>query len=263
MIKVTFLKVLVFAGVIMTTYSCNNNKNRIPSVPDAHTAQISLDWHGTYSGNLPCADCERIETELTLNEDLSYELISTYFKGDDTFSDTLQGEFSWEGNNVKLEGITEDERSSLFKVEENQVRCLDMEGRVVEGELERNYILKKNGNPLVEDRRWRIVEIYGKPVEGTSDNYYLIFDSGEGRIAARVNCNILNYSYKIKNEYQVSFGQGLSTLMACPDNLEDEFKEVLEMADNLSTDGKYLSLNKARMAPLARFVLDEGEQQEE
>jgi len=45
--------------------------------------------------------------------------------------------------------------------------------------------------------------------------------------------------------------------MACPDNLEDEFKEILELADNLSTDGKYLSLNKARMAPLARLILAE------
>jgi len=45
-------------------------------------------------------------------------------------------------------------------------------------------------------------------------------------------------------------------LMACPDqNLEKELLNVLGEADNLSTDGEYLSLNKARMAPLARFEL--------
>jgi hypothetical protein len=43
--------------------------------------------------------------------------------------------------------------------------------------------------------------------------------------------------------------------MACPDDLEQEFLQVISEADNLSTDGKYLSLNKARMAPLARFVV--------
>jgi len=37
--------------------------------------------------------------------------------------------------------------------------------------------------------------------------------------------------------------------------IEEELKKVIEMADNysLSEDGKYLSLNRARMAPLARF----------
>ena len=43
--------------------------------------------------------------------------------------------------------------------------------------------------------------------------------------------------------------------MACPDNLEQEFLAVLLQVDNLSTDGETLSLNKARMAPLAKFKL--------
>lgn len=38
-----------------------------------------------------------------------------------------------------------------------------------------------------------------------------------------------------------------------PDDLEQKFIQVLDQADNLSTDGETLSLNKARMAPLARF----------
>jgi hypothetical protein len=39
--------------------------------------------------------------------------------------------------------------------------------------------------------------------------------------------------------------------------VEDALKKALETADNysLSGDGKYLSLNRARMAPLARFEL--------
>jgi len=45
-------------------------------------------------------------------------------------------------------------------------------------------------------------------------------------------------------------------MMACLNmEIEDELKRALEMADNysLSSDGKFLSLNRARMAPLARF----------
>lgn len=251
--------ILILIMTALTTYSCSSftDKNRQSNAPGGHTAQISPDWHGTYSGFLPCADCDRIETELTLNDDFTYVLVNNYMKGEESFTDTVLGKFTWKGSRIKLLGIPKNERSAWFKVEEGQVRYLDMKGRIVKGELENHYIMKKNGNPLVEDRKWQIVEIYGKPVEGTAENYYMIFNSREGRVSAKVNCNILNYSYKIKNELQVRFGQGLSTLMACPDNLEDEFKEVLELADNLSTDGKYLSLNKARMAPLARFILAE------
>lgn len=254
-------KNLNLTAVLLTTfmimYSCGTTTGKKNRVPDNDTSRIALDWQGAYSGNLPCADCDRIETELTLNDDMTYELISTYLKGLDTHADTLKGEFTWQGNNVKLKGIPENERSSLFKVEENQVRYLDLDGNVITGDLEYYYIMKKNGNPLVENKKWQIVEIFGKEIESNPENYYLIFDSKEGRASAKVNCNILNYSYKIRNEFQVRFDHGISTLMACPDDLEDEFKQVIEVADNLSTDGKYLSLNKARMAPLARFILAE------
>ena len=63
--------------------------------------------------------------------------------------------------------------------------------------------------------------------------------------------------YRITNELAIHFEQGISTLMACPDNTEDEYVKVLNTVDNLSTDGKRLTLNKARMAPLAVFELAE------
>jgi hypothetical protein len=47
-----------------------------------------------------------------------------------------------------------------------------------------------------------------------------------------------------------------SSMMACLNmEVEEALKKALEMADNysVSADGKYLSLNRARMAPLARF----------
>ncbi|GGD94473.1 copper resistance protein NlpE [Planktosalinus lacus] len=36
--------------------------------PDISTSENSLDWHGTYQGILPCADCEGIQTEVTLHD---------------------------------------------------------------------------------------------------------------------------------------------------------------------------------------------------
>jgi hypothetical protein len=40
--------------------------------PAGDTSRTSLDWPGTYTGVLPCADCEGIETTITLSVDLTY-----------------------------------------------------------------------------------------------------------------------------------------------------------------------------------------------
>ena len=35
---------------------------------------------GTYQGDLPCADCEKIQAELILNTDSTYQYNTVYFK---------------------------------------------------------------------------------------------------------------------------------------------------------------------------------------
>ena len=54
----------------------------------------------------------------------------------------------------------------------------------------------------------------------------------------------------------------MSTLMACENmEVETELAKVLEQADNYTIEGDILSLNKARVAPLARFKrVDENDQ---
>ena len=248
----------ILATLTFAVLSCNPKASKItPEFKDHHTAQNSLDWNGTYSGILPCADCSGIETGLTLNPDNTYVLTTSYLGKQDSGTNTLKGKFEWNGNLVNLLGIQKGERSTVYKVEENQIRQFDMNGKAIIGALAENYILKKNGNPNVENKRWKLIELNGKPITGTAENHYLIFHSKDGRIEAKANCNVMLRDYTIKNELQLKIGQGLSTLMACPDNLEQEFGQMLSTVDNLTTDGSHLSLNKARMAPLARFELVE------
>ena len=251
-----FNRPLVLALFALATYSCANLKNNASTeTPDGHTAQNSLDWQGTYSGVLPCADCEGIETELKLNNDQTYSLTNKYLDGKNSSTDTLTGTFIWKGNNVELERKIKDIRPDVFKVEENQVKQLDLEGKEVTGELANAYILKKNGNSEVEDKKWKIVELNGKPVSGTADTHYIIFHSKEGRLEAKAGCNMMSYEYSIKNQLQVRFTPGITTLMACQETTEDKLKAVLDKADNISVGPDVLTLNKARMAPLARFEL--------
>ena len=55
---------------------------------------------------------------------------------------------------------------------------------------------------------------------------------------------------------RIKFNQGMSTMMACEDlDIENQFTKAVLAADNYSVNGNTLTLNKARMAPLAKFVL--------
>lgn len=114
----------------------------IAAVPDMHTAQIALDYEGTYKGVLPCADCEGIETELTLGDNGNYTLKTTYL-GKGGTSTEQSGTFTWaeDGGTIILSDITD--APNRYFVGENQIFVLDMEGNRISGELAENYILRK------------------------------------------------------------------------------------------------------------------------
>ena len=119
------------------------SKVAIEKEMDAHNSQNSLDWQGTYKGVTPCADCEGIETELTLNEDLTFTLKTKYLGKADgkVFQET--GNFVWDktGGIISLEGLKG--RPSQYKVGENRLMQLDREGNVIEGDLAEKYVLTK------------------------------------------------------------------------------------------------------------------------
>lgn len=250
----TLMSFMSLAVTVIISSSCSVQKRNksTENFEDHHTAEIALNWQGSYYGTLPCADCEGIATKLTLNEDLSYILTKVWKKNNNALSDTLKGKFTWQGNNIKLEGITDKSGADTFKVEENRLRQLDMEGNEITSELAAHYILSKMGNTQIEDKRWEIVELFGKPVNGSPETHYIIFHSKEGRLEAKANCNILSQNYRVTNQFMITIDQGISTMMACPDNLEQELNKALDMADNISVGDGTMTINKARMAPVGK-----------
>ncbi|MCO6495316.1 MAG: copper resistance protein NlpE N-terminal domain-containing protein [Bacteroidetes bacterium] len=248
----------ILIGLILLSACNSSNKSVKVENSDMHTSETSLDWAGSYFGILPCADCEGIATELTIDSNKNYTLINSYLGKETSVADTIKGTFSWQnGSIIHLEGIDKNERSPLFKVEENQLRYLDKDGNEVEGELAQHYILPKTGNLDVEDKKWHLVELNGKKVTGTDKTHYLIFNSKDRRASTKAGCNIINYQYRITYSNRLELTKGISTMMSCPDSIEDEYINVLNMVDNLSVGDKKLTLNKARMAPLAVFELVE------
>lgn len=249
------LLTVTFLGLVLTACSTTQPAGGTTAATSS-TGPQSVDWPGSYSGVLPCDFCQGVETEVTLTSDARYVLSQQYF-GKDESARTSTGTFSWHGNTALLDGLKPGEASGLYQVEEGRLRQLDAQGNEVVGELAPRYVLTKNGNPAAEDKRWQLVELFGRPVAGRAETHYLIFHSREGRLEAKANCNVLRSEYKIRNTYQLHIKPGASTLMACPDqqNLEQDLARALAQTDNLSVSATTLSLNKARMAPLARFEL--------
>jgi heat shock protein HslJ len=217
---------------------------------DGHTSQNALDWQGTYKGVLPCASCEGISTQLMLSSNQTFSLKTQYLgKSDKTFVDS--GRFVWakDGRTITLNGIQ-------YQVGENKLIQLDLEGNRITGALADNYILTKVVNMPIEDKVWKLVELNGQPVQGTAETHYLKLHSETKQVEAKAGCNAMFGGYEIKNQSQLTFKQMGSTMMACEDMAhEDAFSKVLTMADNFSISGDTMSLNRARMAPLARFEL--------
>lgn len=242
---------------------------------DEHNAKNSLDYIGTYKGNLPCADCESIETTIALNED-SY-VKETVYKGksDKVFKET--GAYTWnaDGNTITLSGS---EAPNQYFVGEGVLFHLDADGKRIEGDLADAYRLsriqisepvapvqkeevkgKEVAKVELKKSKWRLVKLYGKNIQKIKDakREFGITFNPDGRFSAFAGCNNMMGSYKLKEEVsRIEFSKVASTMMACEDMVtEQELAKVLEMADNYNFDGKTLKLNKARMATLAEFEI--------
>lgn len=134
-----FLFVLV---MVFGTFACSSEKRSHPQdVTDMHTSQISLDVTGTYSGILPCASCEGIETAIVLT-DSTYELSMIYLGEEEPNRFEQTGSYSWNeaGNTITLE--KKDPPNQYF-VGENVLIHLDQKGERITGDLADSYRLQK------------------------------------------------------------------------------------------------------------------------
>lgn len=222
-----------------------------------HASRNALDWPGTYAGVLPCADCEGIQTTLTINADQTYVLITKYLGKDGVFEHT--GSFTWAADDSTL-FIEDDGIVRAYRADENTLTHLDMNGQPITGALANRYVLHKQKNdtqdPLLTGIRWKLVELLGKPVAPNPSGKlpFILLNAEERRISGFGGCNTISGSFELKMGKRLRFSNMASTLMACLDmEAEQQLFDVLGMVDNYACDGQTLSLHKARMAPLARF----------
>lgn len=109
----------------------------------------------------------------------------------------------------------------------------------------------------ITDKKWKLLELMGQPVADSINGKepYIIFKKADSTYEASGGCNGLGGGFALDEKtLHIHFKQGMSTMMACPDmTVENGLKTVFADTDNYTANDSTLSLNKARMAPLARF----------
>ncbi|HLV15074.1 MAG TPA: copper resistance protein NlpE N-terminal domain-containing protein [Xanthomarina sp.] len=257
--KIKLLSLSAITLLFMT--SCISDKKQTETevdtqneeVVDMHTSQNSLDWEGTYTGTLPCADCEGIESTVTLNNDLTFSSKVVYL-GEKGVQFDKSGEFKWldKGSKIQLS----DEDKTMYFVGENTLTLLDKNGKKNTGELAQHYILTKQSTTTYEftDTKWKLVKLMGKDL--ADSEIFISFATDENKVFGFSGCNNFNGSFEVAHGSQLKLSEVATTLMSCEEanmNLEKEFMEMLNTADNFSLHENTMTLNKAKMAPLATF----------
>ena len=108
----------------------------------------------------------------------------------------------------------------------------------------------------ITGKKWKLIELNGKPVADKVNGKepFLELDASEKRYSASGGCNGIGGNFTLSANNRITFAQGMSTMMACPDmTIEQGLSRVFTTVDNYTVKDGILSLNKARMAPLAKF----------
>jgi uncharacterized lipoprotein NlpE involved in copper resistance len=147
-------RIIVSMALASILISCNNiadsnDPTRVLPIDfieqtniNEHNAQNSLDWMGTYEGTLPCADCEGIKTIIELNQNCSFTTREEYLNKPGNIV-AQSGRFEWDKSGMVITLIIEGEANNKYKVVENALIHLDMEGNEIKGSMAHLYRLGK------------------------------------------------------------------------------------------------------------------------
>ena len=133
LLSISFLLILIAVAL-----SCVNNQKSVAAKDKTESMDVlSANLAGYYSGDLPCVDCEAINTMLELHKDNSYVLRYMYEgKSEDQF--IKEGEWSIKKNMLTLEGV-----DYQYKINPDYLIQLDLAGNEIKGDLAEKYQLSR------------------------------------------------------------------------------------------------------------------------
>jgi uncharacterized lipoprotein NlpE involved in copper resistance len=256
-------KFLLFILALFTIISaCKTDKKSLQTLENTpDNSRTSLDWKGVYRGVLPCADCEGIETEITLNADLTHQITSKYLgKNEEAFKEN--GTFIWDdaGAKITLKNTEPNSATNQYLVGENMLFKLDANGNRIEGELKEKYQLKKVyfDNEIAE-KYWKLIELNeNKIILGKNQDFapHLTLKNENSRVFGHGGCNAIQGFYELSAGNKIKFSKIVSTKMFCEYmETEQALLNVLEITDNYSVKNDTVALKNASMISLAKFQL--------
>ncbi|OOH90557.1 hypothetical protein BMT54_04575 [Pasteurellaceae bacterium 15-036681] len=96
---------------------------------------------GTYQGTLPCADCEKIEAKLELNNDGTYQYSTIYHKNKEQHPFIEKGTYSWDANKSGVIRLINSDNIAI-KVADTYAEFCDASGNTINSK-KLNYKLQK------------------------------------------------------------------------------------------------------------------------
>ena len=109
----------------------------------------------------------------------------------------------------------------------------------------------------LSETHWKLTVLLGKPVvlsENNKKEIFIVFSKEGSSVQGFSGCNTFMGKYELKEGNRITFSAMASTMTACPDlATETEFNKMLGTVDNYSINGNTMTLNKAKMTPMARF----------
>ena len=112
-------------------------------------------------------------------------------------------------------------------------------------------------------KKWRLIELNGQAIADMAERPakipFIQFDD-KRRVSGNSSCNRFFGTYELNLNDRISFSPMGMTRMAClhDTNIEADLMQVLSSADSYVLRNDTLVLNRARMAPLARWVREKS-----
>lgn len=226
---------------------------------DMHTFKKTHDLAGLYRGT-SSSDGKETVTVLELQPDMTYNMQTATGNGSGYALSVIESNGNCSQNRAGDEITLKDAETggkTTFKATGNSLLKIAGNGKEASGTP--SFAMQKVQKGSITEKYWKLIEINGKPVAITGQmrrEPFIILRNESSRVTGNGGCNTLTGSYELGPANRIKFSQVVATRMFCPDmETETEMMKIFNDADNyaISADGKNLSLNKAEMAPLARF----------
>ncbi len=142
------MKKLLFVLICLSIFSCKKENDKPQTDEERYNIIVdqadkinSKSMSGSYSGTIPCADCEGIAVLMTLKDDNTYSIETMYLGKEKDKKENQKGTYKIKSNLLILD-ISD--APNQYRIGEDYLLQLDMEGKEITGETAEMYKLVKN-----------------------------------------------------------------------------------------------------------------------